>query len=313
MARNDFLHPVLMDITDLPSDYAIEQTREAESIGWKGGENFFDGKHDDFCFVCGGTMELFECQTCDNCYHATCMSPSLPPNEVPGFWFCPHCVDRELHIPPSSPRLHYFTPVSPQRSSLAAGTPKTPGISATSSTVSSLKRPAATSNTEEPAISGQSQAIPEQNFQSQAPPQPAGTHSSKPLSHKGNNSRQRRSYSPPRKKSKYSTFSAEVDKALTVIHRELEKAAHMGRAEGGLQDKIQALEQQLKLKDGQIQLGIKELEFAKRQRGESSLLEAENRRLKEENAKLVGLVERKDAELKDWRAKLRNMIGSELD
>ena len=104
-----------------------------------------------------------------------------------------------------------------------------------------------------------------------------------------------------------------MDKALTVIHKELEKAAHTGRAEGGLQDKIQALEQQLKLKDGQIQLGIKELEFAKRQQGESSLLEAENRRLKDENAKLVGLVEKKDSELRDWRMKLRSMIGGELD
>jgi hypothetical protein len=43
----------------------------------------------------------------------------------------------------------------------------------------------------------------------------------------------------------------------------------------------------LKLKDGQIQLGIKELEFAKRQRGDSNLLEAENKKLKEDNAKLV--------------------------
>jgi hypothetical protein len=43
----------------------------------------------------------------------------------------------------------------------------------------------------------------------------------------------------------------------------------------------------LKLKDGQIQLGIKELEFAKIQRGDSNLREAENKKLKEENAKLV--------------------------
>jgi hypothetical protein len=43
----------------------------------------------------------------------------------------------------------------------------------------------------------------------------------------------------------------------------------------------------MKLKDGQIQLGIKELEFAKRQRGDSNLLEAENKKPKEENAKLV--------------------------
>lgn len=150
--------------------------------------------------------------------------------------------------------------------------------------------------------------MPERNLQAQVPPPATESHSESRVPHKGNN-RQRRSYSPSRKKSKYSTFSVDVDKALAVIHKELEKAAHTGKAEDGFQDKIQALEQQLKLKDGQIQLGIKELEFAKRQRGETSLLEAENRRLKEENAKLVNLVEKKDAELRDWRTKLRNMIG----
>lgn len=258
-------------------------------------------------------MELFECQTCDNCYHAACMTPSLPPSEVPGFWFCPHCVDRELHIPPSSPRSHYFTHASPQRALLS---PSTPGISATISAASSVKQSApvtSVSSTKDPVISGQTQVIPERNTQVQPPPQQVETHSTKRAAHKGDNSRQRRSYSPPRKKSKYSAFSVDVDKALAVIHKELEKAAHMGRAEGGLQDKIHGLEQQLKLKDGQIQLGIKELEFAKRQRGESSLLEAENRRLKDENSKLVGLVEKKDSELRDWRAKLRSMIGGELD
>jgi len=66
----------------------------------------------------------------------------------------------------------------------------------------------------------------------------------------------------------------------------------------------------LKLKDGQIQLGIKELEFAKRKYGESSLLEAENKQLKEQNVKLV---ERKDAELKDWRSKLRTLIGNDSE
>jgi hypothetical protein len=101
--------------------------------------------------------------------------------------------------------------------------------------------------------------------------------------------------------------------ALTVIHKELEKAAQLGRLEGGLQDKILALEQQLKLKDGQIHLGIKELEFAKKKHGESNLLEAENKQLKEQNTKLVNLVERKDVELKDWRSKLRTLIGNDSE
>jgi hypothetical protein len=259
-------------------------------------------------------MELFECQTCDNCYHAECMSPTLQRNEVPGFWFCPHCVDNELHIPPNSPITHYFTPVSP---ALPFPSPaKTPGWSTMitcHNAENNLKRPAVTSNSEEQVEKAQGQVYPDGNPNVKGSAPPAEDDSTRTLPRKGITGRQRHSYSPPRKKSKYSAFSVEVDKALAVIHKELEKAAHTGRAEGGFQDRIQALEQQLKLKDGQIQLGIKELEFAKRQRGDSNLLEAENKMLKEENAKLVILVDRKDAELKDWRAKLRNMIGSEMD
>jgi hypothetical protein len=46
MDRSYFPHPVTtwgMDVTDLPSDFALRQMREAESVGWNGGENFFDG------------------------------------------------------------------------------------------------------------------------------------------------------------------------------------------------------------------------------------------------------------------------------
>jgi len=57
-------------------------------------------------------MELFPCQTCSTSYHANCMVPSLTSSDVPSFWFCPHCVDNELHIPPGSPRSDYITPVS---------------------------------------------------------------------------------------------------------------------------------------------------------------------------------------------------------
>jgi hypothetical protein len=257
-------------------------------------------------------MELFECQTCDNCYHADCMSPTLSPSEVPGFWFCPHCVDRELHIPPNSPTTHYFTPVSPAPP-FPSSSPVSSRTTGRNSMSTTLKRSEAPADLGQHVESGQIQVIPDGHPKEQVPSQPTEAHSTKTLTLKSTTGRQRRSYSPPRKKSKYSAFSSDVDKALTVIHKELEKAAHMGRAEGGLRDKIQALEQQLKLKDGQIQLGVKELEFAKRQCGESSFFEAENRKLKEENVKLVQLVEKKDSELKDWRAKLRNMIGSELD
>ena len=162
------------------------------------------GKHDDFCFVCGGTMELFECQTCDNCYHAECMSPTLEPSEVPGFWFCPHCVDRELHIPPYSPITHYFTPVS-----LAQPFPsptKTPGWSTMTTShnaENNLKRPAVTSNSGEQVEKAQSQVYPDGNSNVKGSSRPAETDSTRTVPHKGITGRQRHSYSPPRKKSKY--------------------------------------------------------------------------------------------------------------
>lgn len=46
MDSNTFHQPVVnwrMELTDLPSDFSYQQMREAESIGWKGGDNFFDG------------------------------------------------------------------------------------------------------------------------------------------------------------------------------------------------------------------------------------------------------------------------------
>jgi predicted transcriptional regulator len=42
-------------------------------------------------------------------------------------------------------------------------------------------------------------------------------------------------------------------------------------------------------------------------------LKDENSHLREENAKLKDMVASKDAELKNWRAKLKSMMGSDLE
>ena len=205
--------------------------------------NYRVGKHDDFCFVCGGNMELFSCQTCENCYHADCMSPTLEPSDVPTFWFCPHCVERELHIPPGTPTTHYFTPVSSAplfltpTSPVSSRTREGDTISLTRNPTNDLshKRAADSSILEEQARSSYAQGTPDQNSGTQAPSQMAEARSAMTLPHKGSNGRSRRSHSPPRKKSKYSAFSVDVDKALTIIHKELEKASQLGRSEGSLQ------------------------------------------------------------------------------
>jgi hypothetical protein len=283
------------------------------------------GKHDDFCYVCGSSMELFPCQTCSTSYHASCMSPSLGPDEVPPFWFCPHCVDDGLNMPPTS-STSYFTPVSPgppvypspysPNGAQNQHSQKSNSITQTLSPSEQSQASLSHRPVENPTVQKSTNSQPPTVVPTQAPRNEVIN--SRSL--KGNTNRSKRSYSPPRKKSKYSAFSAEVDKALAVIQKELEVAAQIGKSEDSLRDAIEGLEQQLKLKDSQIQLTSRELELAKIKlcdngAGAAGLigLKDENSQLREENAKLKEMVVSKDAELKNWRAKLKSMMGSDLE
>jgi hypothetical protein len=276
----------------------------------------YTGKHDDFCFVCGGTMELFGCQTCENCYHAECMTPSPDPDDLPTFWFCPHCVDRELHIPPVPSPTTYFTPPLPGPVSPVNATKVARPIE--------NEAPAdalALSN----ALQGVTRNIePSEDVRKERPEKPTTQDQSTTarlsapdnLQTRGKIRRTKNSYSPPRKKSKYSAFSSEVDKALSVIHRELEKAAQVGRSEENFEDKIKDLEQRLRIQDGQMLLTTRELELAQRnlaaEHRHSEVLRSEHAQYKDEVMGLREAVEKKDAELRDWRAKLRSMMGNDL-
>jgi len=312
-----------------PNLLAIQQMHALEDIGWKGGENYYDGKHlsssipnnnvkltkfpgphDDFCFLCGSSQNLFACTTCETSYHSRCMTPSLDPNEVPAFWFCPHCVNNELHIPPSMNDEHFFAP-------LPSSLPSYPLESTPTS--ESFNTQITMSRHQEPPVYGEKSKQPirqQPTPPGPAPPSPVKPpaksqetpQSSIPTTQK-KQGRQRNS-SPPRKKSKYSAFSKEVDKALSVIYNELETAAGYGRSEGNLESKVQALEQQLKMQEGQMMLSSKELEVARK---ELAREREQGQALKMENEMLRALVDRKENELKEWRKKLRSMIGSELE
>jgi hypothetical protein len=287
-----------------------------------------EGPHDGFCFVCGSPKELFGCQTCENCYHAECMTPSLDPNEVPTFWFCPHCVGSELHIPPI-PEEHFFSPLP---SSLpiypSSRTPSTTAIPPTNTPL--IAKTGTPGSDKLKAPSNVSQRTDDQPTVTQQPTPPSTEPPNlaksrvRPQDTTGSYSRtgqgkvgRPRNSSPPRKKSKYSTFSKEVDKALAVIHAELETAAGYGKSEGNLESKAQALEQKLRMQEGQMLLTSRELELAKKElekeRQESAVMKVENSELREENTTLKGEVQRKESELKDWRLKLRSMIGSEFE
>lgn len=253
-------------------------------------------------------MELIDCQTCENCYHTDCMTPS--PESIPSFWFCPHCTDREWNVPPESSSSAVSQTAKPDP------IPQEPSPSATVARFESSHK-AGNKSLEEPDVFGNikskrkfttniARALYRPNGEAERPKPKRPEPKSAP-------SRTRRSYSPPRKKSKYSAFSSEVDKALVVIQKELEFAAGLGKSEDALQDRIKSLEQELKLKDGHIMLSTRELDLAKKHSSGSSRLKSENITLREENEKLLALVEKKDQELRDWRMKLRSMIGDDLD
>jgi hypothetical protein len=253
------------------------------------------------------------------------MTPTLGPNEVPPFWFCPHCVDQEWHIPP---------PNSPGISQLAPALSMVPAtLVYPSPSLAEVAQRDITSATESETPPLQSPPVPRRVMpiserrgdiigrhpdltviRRNAPsvePQ-SKHHAPSHTKTKGSGRQLRRAYSPPRKRSKYSSFSSEVDKALAIIHKELEVSAQIGRVEKDSQDKILELEQQLKLKDGQIMLAQRELELAKSDNGQSSLLKAELADMKQQVEALKIQVKNKDTEFNDWRAKLRIMLGSEM-
>ena len=260
------------------------------------------------------------------------MTPSLDINDVPTFWFCPHCVERELHIPPMSPETNYFTPVSPPAP--AYPFPHSPQIE-------KEKRSAANSHTiipPPPSIStlessghdarragdGRSIELPKETqvgIESTENPKstPKTTSSNNLGTHpkRSKSTRPRRSYSPPRKKSKYSAFSAEVDKALSVLYSELETAAQVGKSEGHLESKIRDLEQRLKLQEQQMLLKDREIDAVRmkleKERELYGSVQNGNGHLREEIARLKEGLRSKDNELRDWRAKLKGLLGSEVE
>jgi len=225
------------------------------------------------------------------------MKPGLDPTNVPTFWFCPHCVEKEFNIPTTSPDTMSIMPTPPSNSTPEASSTR---IIAELTETSSKKPNLSTDHT--PASAAKSRPRP-----SDAEYRPA----------RGKANTTKKSSSPPRKKSKYSAFSVQVDKALSVIYAELETAAEIGKSEGNLQNKVQLLEQRLKIQDGQLKIRDREFVFVRDQLVKSRVvpdrLQTENEELKKEVIRLQEMVQSKDAELKDWRAKLRTMMGNDLE
>lgn len=266
-------------------------------------------------------MELFGCQTCGTCYHASCMSPTLELNDVPSFWFCPHCVDREFHVPPELPVGESTATcdtqpagVYPSPASITTPPNDDPNTGLAGPTQTQVAGSGRKRENPEGQMISIAESMAKVNEVSRSVEFKTATNRSEPKVNPAKPSvgRPRRSYSPPRKRSKYSAFSSEVDKALAVIHKELESAAQKGKSEDSLRERIQTLEQELRLKDGQITLMNQELEVAKKN-GEAARIKVMNQELKEQNDTLKALLEKKEGELRDWRTKLKTLLGNDIE
>lgn len=285
---------------------------------------YYLGPHNLFCDVCGGAQELFGCQTCGASYHASCMSPSLEDDQVPTFWFCPHCVNNNFHIPvdgmvDSTPTTRTAEDPPLQSTSTSGGpttaipgadqypTPQTPGSQL-------LPIPVANQLNGDNVTDINVQSGNDIARQHETPGQREKPITMPEAVQPTKRSRPKRGQSPPKKKSKYSVFSAEVDKALAVIHSELELAAEGSRSEHHLNRKVESLEQQLRLQSGQMALLRQELDMTKRdleiERFRVGRLEAICKRPSQEVTRLTDLLTQKDEELNDWKDKLKRLVDS---
>jgi regulator of replication initiation timing len=120
--------------------------------------------------------------------------------------------------------------------------------------------------------------------------------------------------SPTRKRSKYSDLPRDVEKALELITSRLEDASRSRRSQDDVDSKAQAMEQKLKIQEGEALLSRQEMQAVKQKLfnevSNVDRLKAENADLREKLHEARGLAEQKENELKNWQGMLRTMIGS---
>ncbi|KAH8661536.1 hypothetical protein BGZ60DRAFT_88125 [Tricladium varicosporioides] len=318
---------------------ALQQMYELDAIQWQGGENYFDGPHDTFCFLCASpntTSSLFSCSTCENCYHAECMTPSLSPDDVPRFWFCPHCVERGNHVPD----------LNSGEVEVGSEMVETNYVSSVQDVIAEMEDPSGKEGGANEVLSGGRQTMvitPPQkhppsetrssggNYQDQmnvpteqnrrkefqpsmvdlpasenTVPKPTPLLDPKSVTQMQPSTSRKRfpppppsstiSKQPPKKKSKYSTLPSALEKALLLITTELEKSSSITSSTSSLQSQINILEQKIRMMEGQAALKDKEME--KQMKG-----------MREENEKLRGEVEKKERELRELKGNLRGLVG----
>ncbi|KAL6859363.1 hypothetical protein J3F83DRAFT_749921 [Trichoderma novae-zelandiae] len=288
--------------------------------------------HDACCFICKREMDLLDCYTCRRSYHQRCLDQPLDQLYHRDNFFCRVCVNRQWHehLPPPSPPPS--PPLERQRVALPSHRPSVQP-SAEVRAPSTSPAPAATLN-QNPQASGPTSFTWLSQNQFTAPLTRSSTiaspRTSTPLSGVINlNGPGRGIVSGPRgPRSRFSTLSAEVDDAVSLLLRELEYLGDARQKISQLEDVIVRLQQDVRINENALILAQRNA--ASSHQRSSEVLRVENERLKKEMDDFSRLLadeksrsqfykadadhwraqaSSKQAELEELRGKLKNLLG----
>ncbi|KAL4873105.1 hypothetical protein BDV12DRAFT_160394 [Aspergillus spectabilis] len=277
--------------------------------------------HDSICFICFKPKDLEGCDTCRRSYHTSCMPASssrgLGEGSQSEAWYCDVCVDRGWHenppmiTPPDSPVLGA---VERPRELLSEQTG-----AGDSDTI-----PAARSSAHRPAPPTV-EPRPTQSIPLQA------TTRTQQLTSTANEGVRRgpkiaTSNTAPTlfgsRKSRYNTLSEDVESALAVLYRELEKIPFLDQKIEELESEVSRLDQEVRIQRNELALSHRisvsatELqrlrsEAAGRQAAvdEAARLAARNQELESHIAELREQSTKSNQSLQGLKQKLSTLIG----
>ena len=127
--------------------------------------------------------------------------------------------------------------------------------------------------------------------------------------------KEERTKSPLRKRSKYSDLPADIEKALDLIKCHLESTSRYKMSQDDVKTELQALEQKMKIREGELLLCRQELQSAKQKLSTGTVdmekVKAENVELRKETQELRASAQVKENQLNNWQKMLRQMVGAD--
>ncbi|KAH6603638.1 hypothetical protein Trco_008413 [Trichoderma cornu-damae] len=287
--------------------------------------------HDNFCFLCNGTDDLVGCYTCIRSYHRRCLEQPVDRFYHGNNFYCRVCMNRQWHEHPPPPSPPPSPPPERQRVALPSHRPNAqPGIEVRAPSNSPV--PAAATQNAQAAGPTSFTWLSQNQFttpltRSSTVPSPRD---STPLSGVMSMSGAGRGMvaGPRGPRSRFSTLSAEVDDAVSLLLRELEYLGDARQKITQLEDVIVRLQQDVRINENALILAQRNAASSSQRNQEG--LRAENERLKmemEDIGRLLGeeksrsqfhkadadhwrlQAQKKQTELEELRGKLKNLLG----